>query len=173
MRYTSPIDAVGSKDFVINAPLTARSEPTARCCLLGSTPTNIGIGFGDINTNGQADADEIYKVKEDAFGAVANGTSVKLDGSGLWHWKVRANFPTKNPTTNVQGGWSTSYSFRNSYCYSTPYTNFHANPNYCANRNANSDTDRYGDDLGIYDIDFVFEPGWKESMLAMARSNVS
>jgi len=27
----------------------------------------------DINTNGQADADEIYKVKEDAFGAVANG----------------------------------------------------------------------------------------------------
>jgi phosphate transport system substrate-binding protein len=28
----------------------------------------------DINTNGKADADEIYKVKEDAFGAVANGT---------------------------------------------------------------------------------------------------
>ena len=28
----------------------------------------------DINTNGQADADEVYKVKEDAFGAVANGT---------------------------------------------------------------------------------------------------
>lgn len=27
----------------------------------------------DINTNGQADADEIYRVKEDAFGAVANG----------------------------------------------------------------------------------------------------
>jgi phosphate transport system substrate-binding protein len=27
----------------------------------------------DINSNGQADADEIYKVKEDAFGAVANG----------------------------------------------------------------------------------------------------
>jgi len=27
----------------------------------------------DINTNGQADADEIYKVKEDAFNAVANG----------------------------------------------------------------------------------------------------
>jgi len=28
----------------------------------------------DINSNGQADADEIYKVKEDAFNAVANGT---------------------------------------------------------------------------------------------------
>jgi phosphate transport system substrate-binding protein len=28
----------------------------------------------DINTNGQADAEEVYKVKEDAFGAVANGT---------------------------------------------------------------------------------------------------
>lgn len=27
----------------------------------------------DINTNSQADADEIYRVKEDAFGAVANG----------------------------------------------------------------------------------------------------
>jgi phosphate transport system substrate-binding protein len=28
----------------------------------------------DINANGQADADEVYSVKEDAFGAVANGT---------------------------------------------------------------------------------------------------
>ncbi|HET9910879.1 MAG TPA: substrate-binding domain-containing protein [Anaerolineales bacterium] len=28
----------------------------------------------DINTNGQADAEEVYKVKEDAFNAVANGT---------------------------------------------------------------------------------------------------
>jgi phosphate transport system substrate-binding protein len=28
----------------------------------------------DVNTNGQADAEEIYKVKEDAFNAVANGT---------------------------------------------------------------------------------------------------
>jgi phosphate transport system substrate-binding protein len=28
----------------------------------------------DINKNGQADADEVYSVKEDAFGAVANGT---------------------------------------------------------------------------------------------------
>jgi phosphate transport system substrate-binding protein len=28
----------------------------------------------DINTNGKADADEVYKVKDDAFGAVANGT---------------------------------------------------------------------------------------------------
>jgi phosphate transport system substrate-binding protein len=28
----------------------------------------------DINANGQADADELYTVKEDAFGAVANGT---------------------------------------------------------------------------------------------------
>jgi phosphate transport system substrate-binding protein len=28
----------------------------------------------DINENGQADADEVYSVKEDAFGAVANGT---------------------------------------------------------------------------------------------------
>ena len=28
----------------------------------------------DINANGQADAEEVYKVKDDAFGAVANGT---------------------------------------------------------------------------------------------------
>jgi phosphate transport system substrate-binding protein len=28
----------------------------------------------DINTNGQADPEEVYTVKEDAFGAVANGT---------------------------------------------------------------------------------------------------
>jgi phosphate transport system substrate-binding protein len=28
----------------------------------------------DVNTNGQADVEEIYTVKEDAFGAVANGT---------------------------------------------------------------------------------------------------
>ncbi|MFN8384605.1 MAG: substrate-binding domain-containing protein [Anaerolineales bacterium] len=28
----------------------------------------------DINTNGKADAEEVYTVKEDAFGAVANGT---------------------------------------------------------------------------------------------------
>lgn len=28
----------------------------------------------DINTNGQADAEEVYKVKDDAFNAVANGT---------------------------------------------------------------------------------------------------
>ena len=28
----------------------------------------------DINSNGQADAEEVYKVKENAFGAVANGT---------------------------------------------------------------------------------------------------
>jgi hypothetical protein len=45
-------------------------------------------------------------------------TLIKLDGSGLWHWKVRANFPTKNPTQLVQGPWTNPldrYStFRNS-----------------------------------------------------------
>jgi phosphate transport system substrate-binding protein len=40
----------------------------------GSLIPGIVIPPIDINTNGQADADEIYKVKEDAFGAVANGT---------------------------------------------------------------------------------------------------
>jgi phosphate transport system substrate-binding protein len=39
----------------------------------GNLVAGIVIPPIDINTNGQADADEIYKVKEDAFGAVANG----------------------------------------------------------------------------------------------------
>jgi hypothetical protein len=45
-------------------------------------------------------------------------TFIKLDGAGLWHWKVRANFPTTSVSTNVQGAWSnplSAYStFRNS-----------------------------------------------------------
>lgn len=40
----------------------------------GSIVPGILIPPIDINKNGQADADEIYKVKEDAFKAVANGT---------------------------------------------------------------------------------------------------
>lgn len=40
----------------------------------GNLVTGILIPPLDINANGQADADEIYKVKEDAFGAVADGT---------------------------------------------------------------------------------------------------
>lgn len=41
-------------------------------------------------------------------------TPLKLDGTGLWHWKVRANFPTKSPSTNIPGGWSAPVEFRNS-----------------------------------------------------------
>ncbi len=41
-------------------------------------------------------------------------TPSKLDGTGIWHWKVRANFPTKSPTTTIQGPWSGSIAFRNS-----------------------------------------------------------
>ncbi len=40
----------------------------------GNMVTGILVPPIDINTNGQADAEEIYKVKEDAFNAVANGT---------------------------------------------------------------------------------------------------
>jgi phosphate transport system substrate-binding protein len=40
----------------------------------GSTVPGIVVPPIDINTNGQADAGEIYKVKKDAFTAVANGT---------------------------------------------------------------------------------------------------
>ena len=40
----------------------------------GSLIPGIIIPPIDINANGQADADETYTVKEDAFGAVANGT---------------------------------------------------------------------------------------------------
>ncbi len=40
----------------------------------GSLVPGVIIPPLDINTNGQADADEIYTVKEDAFGAVANST---------------------------------------------------------------------------------------------------
>ena len=40
----------------------------------GSLVPGIIIPPIDINANGQADADETYTVKEDAFGAVANGT---------------------------------------------------------------------------------------------------
>ena len=39
----------------------------------GNVMAGIIIPPIDINTNGQADADEIYKVKDDAFAAVANG----------------------------------------------------------------------------------------------------
>jgi hypothetical protein len=41
-------------------------------------------------------------------------TPVKLDGTGIWHWKVRANFPTKVSSTTIQGPWSASVAFRNS-----------------------------------------------------------
>jgi hypothetical protein len=41
-------------------------------------------------------------------------TAVKLDGTGIWHWKVRANFPTKSVNTVIQGPWSVTASFRNS-----------------------------------------------------------
>ncbi len=40
----------------------------------GNIVAGIAIPPIDINTNGQADAEEIYKIKEDAFKAVANGT---------------------------------------------------------------------------------------------------
>jgi phosphate transport system substrate-binding protein len=40
----------------------------------GNMVTGILVPPIDINTNGQADAEEVYKVKEDAFNAVANGT---------------------------------------------------------------------------------------------------
>ncbi len=40
----------------------------------GNMVTGILVPPIDINTNGQADAEEAYKVKEDAFNAVANGT---------------------------------------------------------------------------------------------------
>ncbi|MBK9923994.1 MAG: substrate-binding domain-containing protein [Anaerolineales bacterium] len=39
----------------------------------GNVMTGVIIPPIDINTNGQADADEVYKVKDDAFAAVANG----------------------------------------------------------------------------------------------------
>ncbi len=41
-------------------------------------------------------------------------TPSKLDGTGIWHWKVRANFPTKSVFTTIQGSWSAIASFRNS-----------------------------------------------------------
>ncbi len=42
-------------------------------------------------------------------------TPSKLDGTGIWHWKVRANFPTKSVNTTIQGPWSSPpVSFRNS-----------------------------------------------------------
>ncbi|HMB23262.1 MAG TPA: substrate-binding domain-containing protein [Anaerolineales bacterium] len=40
----------------------------------GNMVAGIVIPPIDVNTNGQADAEETYKVKEDAFNAVANGT---------------------------------------------------------------------------------------------------
>ncbi len=40
----------------------------------GNIVTGIAVPPIDINANGQADAEEIYKVKEDAFNAVANDT---------------------------------------------------------------------------------------------------
>mgnify|MGYP003380751838 CR=1 FL=1 len=44
----------------------------------GSIVPGIVIPPIDIDENGKADAAEIYKVKEDAFGAVANGTYPSL-----------------------------------------------------------------------------------------------
>ncbi len=40
-------------------------------------------------------------------------TFAKLDGTGIWHWKVRANFPTASPTQVVQGPWGAIAEFRN------------------------------------------------------------
>lgn len=40
----------------------------------GNIVAGIAIPPIDVNTNGQADAEETYKIKEDAFKAVANGT---------------------------------------------------------------------------------------------------
>jgi large repetitive protein len=40
-------------------------------------------------------------------------TFLKLDGTGIWHWKVRANFPTTSPTQVVPGPWSAIAQFRN------------------------------------------------------------
>ena len=33
-------------------------------------------------------------------------TFEKLDGTGVWHWRVRAQFPTTSATTTVAGPWS-------------------------------------------------------------------
>ena len=41
-------------------------------------------------------------------------TPLKLDGIGIWHWKVRANFPTRSAFTTIQGSWSAIAEFRNS-----------------------------------------------------------